>query len=132
MIAPTGVKSAVPSAEHRARSGGVYVEPPREPAAGVVKSLRPEPGAHRHDPVAGFPGATASVPDSDVCRAGGRQAVQLQKTHRVDLRDAVTVIPASDTILESTLKALWRCRGMARRPRHLATGQRVLADLQSP
>jgi SulP family sulfate permease len=31
---------------------------------------------------------------------------QLQDTHRVDLQDAVTVIPASDTILESTQKAL--------------------------
>lgn len=31
---------------------------------------------------------------------------QLQKTHRVDLRDAVTVVPVSDTILESTQKAL--------------------------
>ena len=30
---------------------------------------------------------------------------QLQHTHRVDLRDAVTVIPASETILESTEKA---------------------------
>jgi hypothetical protein len=27
---------------------------------------------------------------------------QLQSTHRVDLRDAVTVVPASDTLLEST------------------------------
>ena len=31
---------------------------------------------------------------------------QLQDTHRVDLQDAVTVIPASDTILESTQQAL--------------------------
>ena len=31
---------------------------------------------------------------------------QLQKTHRVDLRDAVTVVPAPETILESTQKAL--------------------------
>ena len=31
---------------------------------------------------------------------------QLQDTNRVDLQDAVTVIPASDTILESTQKAL--------------------------
>jgi sulfate permease, SulP family len=31
---------------------------------------------------------------------------QLQDTHRVDLQDAVTVIPASDTILESTQTAL--------------------------
>ena len=30
---------------------------------------------------------------------------QLRHTHRVDLRDAVTVIPASETILESTRKA---------------------------
>ena len=30
---------------------------------------------------------------------------QLRHTHRVDLRDAVTVIPASETILESTQKA---------------------------
>jgi sulfate permease, SulP family len=30
---------------------------------------------------------------------------QLHKTHRVDLRDAVTVVPASDTILESTQQA---------------------------
>jgi len=30
---------------------------------------------------------------------------QLQHTHRVDLQDAVTVIPASETILESTQKA---------------------------
>jgi SulP family sulfate permease len=30
---------------------------------------------------------------------------QLRHTHRVDLRDAVTVVPASDTILESTQKA---------------------------
>jgi sulfate permease, SulP family len=30
---------------------------------------------------------------------------QLQHTHRVDLQDAVTVIPASDTILESTQRA---------------------------
>jgi SulP family sulfate permease len=31
---------------------------------------------------------------------------QLQSTHRVDLQDAVTVVPASDTILESTHNAL--------------------------
>jgi sulfate permease, SulP family len=31
---------------------------------------------------------------------------QLRDTHRVDLRDAVTVVPASDTILESTQAAL--------------------------
>ena len=31
---------------------------------------------------------------------------QLQDTHRVDLQDAVTVIPASDTILQSTQQAL--------------------------
>jgi sulfate permease, SulP family len=31
---------------------------------------------------------------------------QLRSTHRVDLHDAVTVIPASDTILQSTQKAL--------------------------
>ena len=30
---------------------------------------------------------------------------QLQQTHRVDLRDAVTVVPASETLLESTHKA---------------------------
>jgi len=30
---------------------------------------------------------------------------QLQHTHRVDLRDAVTVVPASETILDSTQKA---------------------------
>jgi len=30
---------------------------------------------------------------------------QLRHTHRVDLQDAVTVVPASDTILESTQKA---------------------------
>jgi sulfate permease, SulP family len=30
---------------------------------------------------------------------------RLRHTHRVDLRDAVTVIPASETILESTQKA---------------------------
>ena len=30
---------------------------------------------------------------------------QLRHTHRVDLRDAVTVIPASETILESTQQA---------------------------
>ncbi len=30
---------------------------------------------------------------------------QLQSTHRVDLRDAVTVVPASDTLLESTQRA---------------------------
>jgi SulP family sulfate permease len=30
---------------------------------------------------------------------------QLQKSHRVDLRDAVTVVPASETMLESTQKA---------------------------
>ena len=30
---------------------------------------------------------------------------QLRPTHRVDLQDAVTVIPASETILESTQKA---------------------------
>jgi SulP family sulfate permease len=33
-------------------------------------------------------------------------AQQLQDTHRVDLRDAVTVVPASPTILESTHSAL--------------------------
>jgi SulP family sulfate permease len=31
---------------------------------------------------------------------------QLRSTHRIDLRDAVTVIPASDTILQSTQKAI--------------------------
>jgi SulP family sulfate permease len=31
---------------------------------------------------------------------------QLQSTHRVDLRDAVTVVPASEALLESTQKAL--------------------------
>jgi SulP family sulfate permease len=31
---------------------------------------------------------------------------QLQSTHRVDLRDAVTVVPASETILDSTQKAI--------------------------
>ena len=30
---------------------------------------------------------------------------QLQQTHRVDLRDSVTVVPASATILQSTHKA---------------------------
>ena len=30
---------------------------------------------------------------------------KLQHTHRVDLQDAVTVTPASDTLLESTQKA---------------------------
>jgi SulP family sulfate permease len=30
---------------------------------------------------------------------------QLQKSHRVDLRDAVTVVPASETVLQSTQKA---------------------------
>ena len=33
-------------------------------------------------------------------------AEQLRDTHRVDLEDAVTVIPATETILESTQKAL--------------------------
>ena len=32
-------------------------------------------------------------------------AEQLRDTHRVDLEDAVTVIPATDTILESTQQA---------------------------
>jgi len=31
---------------------------------------------------------------------------QLERTHRVDLREAVTVVPASETIFESTQKAL--------------------------
>ena len=30
---------------------------------------------------------------------------ELQSTHRVDLRGAVTVVPASETILDSTEKA---------------------------
>ena len=30
---------------------------------------------------------------------------QLQKSHRVDLRDAVTVVPVSETVLQSTQKA---------------------------
>jgi hypothetical protein len=30
----------------------------------------------------------------------------LQKSQRVDLRDAVTVVPASETMLESTQKAV--------------------------
>ncbi|HEY6397574.1 MAG TPA: SulP family inorganic anion transporter [Solirubrobacteraceae bacterium] len=31
---------------------------------------------------------------------------QLQKSHRLDLRDAVTVVPASETVLQSTQKAV--------------------------
>ena len=38
-------------------------------------------------------------------RVGPDLLEQLRHTHRVDLRDAVTVIPASETILESTQKA---------------------------
>jgi hypothetical protein len=33
-------------------------------------------------------------------------AEQLRDTHRVDVADAVTVIPATETILESTQKAI--------------------------
>jgi MFS superfamily sulfate permease-like transporter len=71
-------------------------------------------------------GATAFIVLADYAErlhtAGGRLFLsgvepdllkQLQKGHRVDLQDTVTVVPASDTILESTQTDLDGRRGVA-------------------
>ena len=55
-------------------------------------------------------------------------AEQLRDTHRVDLEDAVTVIPATETILESTRTSDRRRRVMARSSRQLGGVRHVLDD----
>ena len=55
---------------------------------------------------------------------------QLRRSHRVDLRDAVTVVPASDTILESTQQA-YEERKRGSPPTHLAWTNRRVPSGQS-
>ena len=83
--------------------------PGRRPSRGVVLAV----GAGQRDDDRHRPTALGSL--HPVCLGVGAHRIpqrpwpdvleQLRHTHRVDLRDAVTVSPASETIVESTHKA---------------------------